>query len=77
MAVGGSQVIAQRSESVAVARRGSVGRQVELVRNLLERELAPDFEDEHFALLGRKAMERVFDRPPPLFVLDRRPKPAR
>ena len=49
-------------ERVTVARCGRVGRKRELRCDLLKRELAPDFEHEHLALLAREMADRAAER---------------
>ena len=61
MAIDGVQGLAKRDESVAIARRGGVGREVELSGDLLKGEFTPDLKDQDLALLRRKPSQRAFD----------------
>src|SRR6187402_2583546 len=61
MAIGDGQLFAQGDERVAIARGGGVGRDLELFGDLLKGELAPDLEDEDFALLVAELAKGDFD----------------
>ncbi len=71
MAVGCSQFAAQGGERITIARSRGVGRKVELLRDLIEREVAPDLEPEHLALFIGQFPERSLDRFAPIGAFPR------